>query len=271
MKRTLLIPDVHGRTFWRAPVSNALSKSDDTKIVFMGDYLDPYPQEGILPFDALLIFKEIIALKKAHPENIHLLLGNHDLGYVDRRINVCRRNEENANFIKRLILDNLSLFDLAWEKPKDGGGSILVTHAGVGKGWLKANEWFFGAVDRPHASLFNDALHSSSTNDTRFEELMETLTDISFYRGGKNANGSLIWADIAEFVQKSNLFDDIIQITGHTQVTSTPIALGQYTPNVYCLDCQRSFWLEPDGTVTDTESQNPVELSSPKEVLSLLL
>lgn len=43
MSKVIIIPDVHGRKFWRS----ALSWVETTPIVFLGDYLDPYRDEGI--------------------------------------------------------------------------------------------------------------------------------------------------------------------------------------------------------------------------------
>ena len=40
----IIIPDVHGRTFWRQAVNEYLGKEH---ILFLGDYLDPYAYEGI--------------------------------------------------------------------------------------------------------------------------------------------------------------------------------------------------------------------------------
>ena len=39
--RYLIIPDIHCRDFWREPVKKVLSESN-CKIVFLGDYTDPY-------------------------------------------------------------------------------------------------------------------------------------------------------------------------------------------------------------------------------------
>lgn len=35
--RILIIPDVHGRTFWREPVLDTLQDTD-SRIIFLGDY-----------------------------------------------------------------------------------------------------------------------------------------------------------------------------------------------------------------------------------------
>ena len=39
MAEMIIIPDVHGRKFWR----NAVKGFETEKIVFLGDYVDPYP------------------------------------------------------------------------------------------------------------------------------------------------------------------------------------------------------------------------------------
>ena len=39
-KKILVVPDVHGRTFWKEPVGRLLESVD--RVVFLGDYLDPY-------------------------------------------------------------------------------------------------------------------------------------------------------------------------------------------------------------------------------------
>ena len=44
MKRLIIIPDVHGRDFWR----KAVCENPDGEFVFLGDYLDPYGFEDIL-------------------------------------------------------------------------------------------------------------------------------------------------------------------------------------------------------------------------------
>ena len=42
----LLIPDVHGRYFWKGPVKETLENTN-AKIVFLGDYLDVYLREFV--------------------------------------------------------------------------------------------------------------------------------------------------------------------------------------------------------------------------------
>ena len=46
--KILVIPDIHGRCFWRLHVNN-IDKYD--KVVFLGDYVDPYGPENITEED----------------------------------------------------------------------------------------------------------------------------------------------------------------------------------------------------------------------------
>ena len=81
----LIVPDVHGRDFWREPVYKTLQETD-TKIIFLGDYVDPYYGEfydgdedkwlveGINSWENLSDYvvktlTDIIELKKQYPES----------------------------------------------------------------------------------------------------------------------------------------------------------------------------------------------------------
>ena len=58
---TLLIPDIHGRIFWKEAIEYySKEKYPNLVIVFLGDYVDPYDFEGITRKDAIDNFKEII-------------------------------------------------------------------------------------------------------------------------------------------------------------------------------------------------------------------
>lgn len=78
--KVLIIPDVHGREFWREPVKEVLENTD-ARIIFLGDYLDCYPYEFSANDNyrehAIGNFNEIINLKKENKNRVNLLLGNH--------------------------------------------------------------------------------------------------------------------------------------------------------------------------------------------------
>ena len=93
-KKIIIIPDVHGRRFWR----DAIQSDDYDKVIFLGDYLDPYPDEGIGPFTAQEGLERILLYHDEHPDKVVLLLGNHDLHYLNEHYRdlsmSCRYNEE---------------------------------------------------------------------------------------------------------------------------------------------------------------------------------
>lgn len=103
MSKIIIVPDVHGRTFWKL-AKEKINEVDRT--VFLGDYLDPYPFERISSREAIEELKEIIDLKKKFPEKVILLIGNHDLNYMDLSENIfpCSRyDDRNAPEIKKYL------------------------------------------------------------------------------------------------------------------------------------------------------------------------
>ena len=117
IKRILVIPDVHGRIFWKEPVQKYIDQVD--RIVFLGDYLDPYPEEGKVYspqslFDNLM---DIIELKRANMDKVVLLKGNHDQHYASEifRDMACgsRCDTINWSLYNAVFVRNRDLFRLA--------------------------------------------------------------------------------------------------------------------------------------------------------------
>ena len=156
-KKILIIPDVHGRTFWES----ALKSGDYEKIVFLGDYTDPYEMEVITNREALKNFKSIIAFKQQDPEKVVLLLGNHDLhyysGYYYELAGGVRYDPVSAVPLQRLFTKYHSFFQLAWETDW-GGKHYLFSHAGITQSWLKRN---MELIRKPDARHLNRLLHSN--------------------------------------------------------------------------------------------------------------
>ena len=68
-KRLVIIPDVHGRGFWR----DAVRDDPDGEFLFLGDYLDPYELEGISEAEAFRGLEDILEFKKENPDRVTLL------------------------------------------------------------------------------------------------------------------------------------------------------------------------------------------------------
>ena len=226
MSKTLIIPDVHGRAFWR----EAVAKKSYERIVFLGDYLDPYPHEGITQRHAYEGLLDIIDLKLQQPERVVLLLGNHDLHYYSAAYGrIAKGSRYNANYAwkyKKCFVQHRNLFQLAYEE-EHNGIRYLFTHAGITQGWYEQHKNIIGELNAPNLNHLLDSLQG-----------IETLTKISFFRGGDSMWGSCIWTDIAE-IAVSIPFDNIYQVFGHSQSEKPYIS-----PDWACLDCRMSFILQ---------------------------
>ena len=133
---TLLIPDIHGRIFWKEAIEYySKEKYPNLVIVFLGDYVDPYGFEGITRKDAIDNFKEIIKLAK-EDNRVHLLIGNHDMHYWYDASYKSRVDHKNYDKIKDLFLKNFTLFNIAYEETINNK-KYLYTHAGVSSFWLR--------------------------------------------------------------------------------------------------------------------------------------
>ena len=78
----LIIPDIHGRTFWRKPMEKFYDKVEH--IIFLGDYFDPYPSEKITESDAIDNWHNIMSFIADNElwGRTTMLIGNHDAHYV---------------------------------------------------------------------------------------------------------------------------------------------------------------------------------------------
>lgn len=224
MAKVLIIPDVHCRDFYIEPLEKYSKEVD--KVVFLGDYLDPYYYEGFTREDGIKRLGNIIELKNKNPDKVILLLGNHDCHYTDylgKDIRPCSRydfeNEERNNITRKLFKLNKDKFQLLYKID-----NVLFSHAGVMIDWL---------IDCGCSSL-DELLNDES-------KAYGYLWEVSYMRGGDFDYGSCVWNDVREF---ENKFRDIYQVFGHTQLQSEPIIENDYA----CLDCRRAFIID---TVTN--------------------
>lgn len=228
-EQLLIIPDVHGRAFWR----DAVEKACEMPVVFLGDYLDPYPDEAISREEAWDGFVEIVALKKDQPDRVTLLLGNHDLAYVNSAIAGSRFDRRNARRNRAFFFENMDLFDLTCSFETQDR-RYLLSHAGILRGWVGAHEKLLGTtVDI--GNRLNELLHFDSY---RFP-LMMAMADVSSSRGGLDLYGSPVWADVSEHAADRFEWEGIYQIFGHTWMPEEII-----TPYWACLDSGRAFVLD---------------------------
>lgn len=218
MSKVLIIPDIHGRSFWKDVDS---SKYDLT--IFLGDYVDPYPEDKISPDDVIRNLEDLVLFKKDNPNTI-FLSGNHDEMYV---------NDEYASYFSykdrhdyahateiRNLLNQLSMqYVYVLDK-------YLFTHAG-----------------------FNNKFDKHIKHQIQKEIQTRDLARVSFYRGGRNDFGSILWSDIREIANSdpNKYLSKYIQIFGHTRVKELV-----HHDNWYCLDCSKPFELNLEtGLICD--------------------
>ena len=81
-KKILVVPDIHGETFWKKPVQKYIYQVD--KVIFLGDYLDPYRNEG-KEYSQQEIFNNLMAIvdfKRDHMDKVVLSAMSNYQDYV---------------------------------------------------------------------------------------------------------------------------------------------------------------------------------------------
>ena len=215
--KILVMPDIHGRKFWKVAI-NEIANCD--KVVFLGDYLDPYDFENISVTEAIANFREIIAFAKEHQDKVILLLGNHDMPYFSTTYLglsswYCRYSTTHHEEIEAIFEENRSLFKIAHIED-----DILFTHAGCTSDWLDHVFGQHNQFDSLHdlANRLNDLLNS--------EEGLQYLHIVSYHRCGPYPYGSCIWADkedtdldqkiINNHNPATHIIANVKQVFGHT-------------------------------------------------------
>lgn len=239
----ICVGDVHGRSFWK----NAIEKHFDntSKTVFLGDYLDPYPWEGITRKEAIRNFQEIIDFKKENKDKVILLLGNHDFPYIDKKafFTRSRYDSSNAYHIEEMFRENRSLFQLAYEDTI-GEKKCLFTHAGLIPQWYEKHKEEIGELTVENLNKLKDSPQG-----------IKILCEASYYRGGWDQFSSIVWCDVMEMTDETQHSKEVkglsvndklpwdFQIFGHSQQEEHPIINNEFA----CLDCRKAFILNDEG------------------------
>lgn len=230
-KETLIVPDVHGRDFWRKPVDDFL-KGNKGNVIFLGDYVDPYSEEfpdgvdcGEIAFETL---EDIIELKKGNEDRVTLLLGNHDCGYIyGRDVCDCRTDRKRFYKIKSLFISNIGEFKMAEEMYIEGERYIF-SHSAITRKYI---EYIFGEVESEN--LVKTLNEKFSENDIG---LINTLGWVDSYRcQWSNIAPSFLWTDVRYVIDRisdgkcTDLFDGF-NIFGHTRLVKGkgPIAKDNF-------------------------------------------
>lgn len=217
--KTVTIGDVHGRNDWKKAVYQMDDDDNPTACllgngidmaIFLGDYVDSFDKSSL---DILTNLKEIVQLKKDYPNNVILLLGNHDVAYIRQDFRISGFRFDMMHDLHELFQKNRDLFQMAYQHE-----NVLWTHAGVHKGWWRM--YIKPVITGKKKERFSDML-SDCKNEADFLNLMyafeyDPLYLVSFYRGGISTVGGPFWADRKEVYSKP--LEGFHQVVGHTPV-----------------------------------------------------
>lgn len=144
--KIIALGDTHGRPDWKTIVA----ETDFDKVVFLGDYFDSY--EYISGQFQMKNFIELLGFKKANPQKVVLLIGNHDYQYLKSAF----ENYNSFNYfggweIEDLLYDTYkqNLIQVCYLYDK-----FLFTHAGVTRTWARVNQIDLNDVETSINELF---------------------------------------------------------------------------------------------------------------------
>jgi hypothetical protein len=73
------------------------------------------------------------------------------------------------------------------------------------------------------------------------------LMDVSKLRRGEAEAGSCVWADVDEHNDRSDFFNTIYQVFGHSQQKKKPVIKKNYAD----LDCRKAFLITSQGKIKE--------------------
>jgi hypothetical protein len=234
--KIIAVGDIHGRTTWKDIVAK---EADADKYIFIGDYFDTryYTISGNIQ---ITNFKEILELKKRNPEQVIMLMGNHDLHYLKGIDETYSGHQagyalEIGEIIGKAINDgHLQMcYHLA---------PFFFSHAGLTKTWCK------DMLD----------IESPMVDDS----LVSTINDYLIYKPrvfkfNMGANFSDIGNDITQgpvWVRPESLAKDMVDgitcVVGHTPAEKLgPMQLHPQIIRIDCLGWTNEYLVIEDGQI----------------------
>lgn len=192
--KTIIIGDIHGRGIWE----DIIEESKPDKIIFLGDYWDSFYETFITQ---KVNFMQICNLKQQDPDNVTLLLGNHDFYLRGFMGGWSGFQTNHYQEITQMMEDNLHLFEMCTRM-----GPYLVSHAGVSSVWL--DDHFDGWTVAAIPDLLNKAIKD--------DIYVYKFTGNDMY--GDDPHESPVWIRPRSVISANmeTELDNITQIVGHT-------------------------------------------------------
>jgi hypothetical protein len=221
--RIVALGDTHGRVNWKEIVAKEAAAD---KILFIGDYFDTH-HAGVSGNKQLVNFKEILAFKREHPEQVVMLFGNHDFHYLR---GMSAKGEVYSGYqggyahdFGEAIDDALSddSMQMCWIHD-----NFVFTHAGLTKTWCDRVLGTEEARGQELQTLVNDLF--------KFKPLsFGFMMGDNYSQTGNDKTQGPIW------VRPESLIPDMLEgitcVVGHTTVTQ--LGLKEELPNIILIDC----------------------------------
>jgi len=226
-----VIGDIHGLETWRH-ITKDIDELD--KIIFIGDYVDSYHAINQLQRQNLL---GIIQFKDDNPDKVVLLLGNHDMHYVNDNLECSGFSWNKYKLFHSIYRDNLDKFKMIHRE-----GDFIFSHAGLSSKYLKYygfdSENIDDAIDyvnsRLNINLYAFAFHPG---------------DGSWVGNHPLQGPTWIRPDALVDANKDSWLSDFVQVFGHTQSLES-VKYANYTDWMYV--CTDVLWdgkyVEIDGS-----------------------
>jgi len=239
--KVLAIGDIHGKTIWKEIIK--LEADNFDKIVFIGDYLDSFEYDTAHMLNNL---EEILTVKRAMPDKIVLLYGNHCHHYALSDQQYSGYKPAMAVRAKELFIEALSKGEIQATFHAD---NVFYVHAGVTNSWLRK------AVDQliledseikftgEQLSVFiNDCLiHKPSLFDFQYDKMYPDPY-------GDNIWQSPIWIRPRAFVEDK--FSDLTYVVGHTRQQEISRSEDKKVCFIDCLDTTYEMLTAIDGEIS---------------------
>lgn len=243
MKKIISIGDIHGSKAWKDNFlieerKVVLQGPSIEKVIFVGDYVDSFSCTDEEIRQNLL---DIIDFKQRYPDRVILLIGNHDIQYMNP--NYKRKYSGYRPTMMHDLYDifntHRGLFQFAHLEEDIEGDRVLWTHAGL------TNSWYGELLmDVRHENYrFKDLFEEVLNREHRIDEILNLALEVNLdliYNvdqdsGGIDLNAGPIW------VRPETLMKDLIfgydQVVGHTPVLDVQIKLAKLE-TVYFIDTQ---------------------------------
>lgn len=250
MKRIMVIPDVHGRVFWKEPVKKFIDLVD--RVIFLGDYLDSYEDEDGIADDIFENMMEIIKLKQDNMDKVVLLKGNHDQHYASERFEELsggtRMDYQNWNKYHQAFTKHKELFQIA-QLELINGVPYVFSHAGLTLYWLKkVNDNVWNLFDNKISVADPEIIQRINLldDDGRGQDMLAVIGRYRTLIGEKT--GSVLWADIEEHAiptaPKAYGLNKVFQIFGHSKLREGYDKLE--FDNLAMIDSQQCFMIDEE-------------------------